>query len=70
MRYLLLIPFLLFAQTGFATSEQYNVRTEASFCKYKPGKGYDDVVKHAKKYEKFLRANELKYSKTIFFAPF
>ena len=67
MRFLLIIPLLLiFAQTSFATSEQYNVRTEATFCKYKPGKSYDDVVKHAKKYEKFLRANGLKYSKTIF----
>ena len=65
MRYLFLIPLLIFAQSSFATSEQYIVRTEAAFCKYKPGKDYDDVVKHAKKYEKFLRANGLKYSRTI-----
>jgi hypothetical protein len=66
MRYLILIPLLIFTSLSFATSEQYVVRTEATFCKYKPGKGYDDVIKHAKKYEKFLRANGLRYSKTIF----
>ena len=66
MRYLILIPLLIFASSCFATSEQYVVRTEATFCKYKPGKGYKDVIKHAKKYEKFLRANGLQYSKTIF----
>ena len=66
MRYLILIPLLIFTSSSFATSEQYVVRTEATFCKYKPGKGYDDVIKHAKKYEKFLRANGLQYSKTIF----
>jgi hypothetical protein len=66
MRYLFILSLCFITFSASATSDQYNVRTEVSFCKYKPGKGYDDVVKHAKKYEKFLRANELKYSKTIF----
>jgi hypothetical protein len=66
MRYLFIISLCFISFSAFATSEQYNVRTEVSFCKYKQGKSYDDVVKYAKKYEKFLRANELKYSKSIF----
>tara|TARA_B100000029_G_scaffold515716_1_gene624194 strand:- start:41616 stop:42368 length:753 start_codon:yes stop_codon:yes gene_type:complete len=49
----------------FAASEQYVVRTEVSFCKYNEGKDYDDVVKYQQEYEKFLRKNNLKYSKSI-----
>ena len=66
MRYLILIPLLIFASSSFATSEQYVVRTEATFCKYKPGKGYKDVIKHAKKYEKFF-SQKMVYSTFVIF---
>jgi len=66
MRYLFLISLCFVSFSLLATSEQYVVRTEVSFCKYKEGKSYDDVIKYSKKYEKFLRANSLKYSRSIF----
>tara|TARA_B100000929_G_scaffold275222_1_gene248969 strand:+ start:55 stop:807 length:753 start_codon:yes stop_codon:yes gene_type:complete len=65
MRYLFLFTLCFIGFNAYATSEQYTLRTEFTFCKYNDGKGQDDVVEFEKKYEKFLRKNGLKYSKAI-----
>jgi len=65
MRYLLLFMLSFIGFHVNAVSEQYTVRTEFSLCNYNEGKGYDDVVKSQKVYEKFLLKNELKYSRHI-----
>ena len=65
MRYLFLCTICLFSFNVYSTSDQYTLRTEIFFCKYSEGNNYEDVVKYEKKYEKFLRKNNLKYSKAI-----
>ena len=65
MRNLLLFMLCFIGFYANAASEQYTVRSEFTYCKYNEGKGYDDVVRYQKLYEKFLLENELKYSKAI-----
>lgn len=65
MRYLFLFMLCFISFNANATSDQYTIRTEFSFCKYKDGKGQNDVAKYEKEYEKFLSKNGLKYSKAV-----
>ena len=65
MRYLILFMLCFVSFNVNATSDQYTIRTEFSFCKYKDGKGQNDVAKYEKEYEKFLSKNGLKYSKAV-----
>ena len=65
MRYILLLALSTIGFNLAATSEQYTIRTEFSLCKYNEGKGYEDVVKYEKRYEKFLLENNLKYTRFI-----
>lgn len=65
-KYLFSIFILSFVINLTAMSEQYVVRTEYSFCKFKEGKTYEDVVAFNKQYEAFLKENNLQYSRYLF----
>tara|TARA_B100001939_G_scaffold303859_1_gene281813 strand:+ start:368 stop:1144 length:777 start_codon:yes stop_codon:yes gene_type:complete len=57
-----IFSFVVLAQT----SEQYTYRTEFFFGNIVEGKTYNDVHKQQMEYLKFLKANDLKYGRTLF----